>query len=95
MASRGWQFSVDRGGDHPGRGGSRAEDLDTTVAALAASQAKFTPLVTMPDPVGLQSVQAITTANLFRDMSGLSTMSQVLAKGIEAAANSDKADAKA
>ncbi|WP_051836835.1 hypothetical protein [Streptomyces sp. NRRL WC-3742] len=71
--------------------GSRAKDLDTTVAALAASQAKFTPLVTMPDPVGLQSVQAITTANLFRDMSGLSTMSQVLAKGIEAASNNDKA----
>ncbi|WP_405885903.1 hypothetical protein OG739_02155 [Streptomyces longwoodensis] len=33
----------------------------------------------------------MTTANLFRDMSGLATMGQVLTKGIEAAATNDKA----
>ncbi|MBO1419442.1 hypothetical protein J0670_33160, partial [Streptomyces sp. FH025] len=69
---------------------SRAQNLDTTVAALGATQAKFTPLVAMPDPVGLQTAQAIATANLFRDMSGLNTMGQVLTKGIEAAASNDK-----
>ncbi|MFF8315631.1 hypothetical protein ACF06V_00525 [Streptomyces bobili] len=71
--------------------GGRAKDLDTTAAGMGTSQAKFTPLAAMPDPVGLQTVQAITTANLFRDMSGLNTMSQVLTKGIEAAAGNDKA----
>ncbi|MFM9705689.1 hypothetical protein [Streptomyces galilaeus] len=71
--------------------GGRAKDLDTTAAGMGTSQAKFTPLAAMPDPVGLQTVQAIATANLFRDMSGLNTMSQVLTKGIEAAAGNDKA----
>ncbi|MFF0415363.1 hypothetical protein ACFYUY_33630 [Kitasatospora sp. NPDC004745] len=71
--------------------GTRAKDLDTTVAALGASQAKYSQLSAMPDPVGLKAVEAMTTANLFRDMSGLSTMSQVLTKGIEAAAGNDKA----
>ncbi|MYR54963.1 hypothetical protein GTY54_01435, partial [Streptomyces sp. SID625] len=69
---------------------SRAQNLDTTAAGMGASQAKFTPLVAMPDPNGLQAVQAIATANLFRDMSGLNTMSQVLSKGIESAATNDK-----
>ncbi|MFG2919556.1 hypothetical protein ACGF0D_42655 [Kitasatospora sp. NPDC048298] len=69
---------------------SRAQNLDTTAAGMGASQAKFTPVVAMPDPVGLQTAQAIATANLFRDMSGLNSMSQVLAKGIEAAASNDK-----
>ncbi|MEU8542244.1 hypothetical protein AB0C52_20020 [Streptomyces sp. NPDC048717] len=69
---------------------SRAQNLDTTAAGMGVSQAKFTPTVAMPDPVGLQTAQAIATANLFRDMSGLSTMSQVLTKGIEAAAGNDK-----
>ncbi|MFJ9777184.1 hypothetical protein ACIRVF_39120 [Kitasatospora sp. NPDC101157] len=69
---------------------SRAQNLDTTAAGMGVSQAKFTPLVTMPDPVGLQTAQAIATANLFRDMSGLNSMSQVLTKGIEAAASNDK-----
>ncbi|WP_330346557.1 hypothetical protein OHA09_34605 [Streptomyces longwoodensis] len=68
---------------------SRAQNLDT--AGMGACQAKFTPLVAMPDPNGLQAVQAMTTANLFRDMSGLATMGQVLTKGIEAAATNDKA----
>lgn len=71
--------------------GTRAQNLDTTVSGLGATQAHFTPLVAMPDPAGLQAVQAITTANLFRDMSGLDHMSQVLSKGIEAAASNDKA----
>ncbi|WP_406187116.1 hypothetical protein [Streptomyces sp. NBC_01006] len=71
--------------------GGRAKDLDVTAAGMGASQAKFTPLPAMPDPVGLQTVQAIATANLFRDMSGLNTMGQVLTKGIEAAAGNDKA----
>ncbi|WP_235618415.1 hypothetical protein [Embleya scabrispora] len=71
--------------------GTRAKDPDTTAAGMGASQAKFTPLAAMPDPVALQAAQAITTANLFRDMSGLNTMSQVLTKGIEAAAGNDKA----
>ncbi|MCZ0983516.1 hypothetical protein O1L60_42685 [Streptomyces diastatochromogenes] len=69
---------------------SRAQNLDTTAAGMGVSQAKFTPLVAMPDPSGLQAVQAMTTANLFRDMSGLAQMSQVLSKGIEAAASNDK-----
>ncbi|MEW2275613.1 hypothetical protein [Streptomyces griseofuscus] len=69
---------------------SRAQNLDTTAAGMGASQAKFTPLVAMPDPNGLQAVQAMTTANLFRDMSGLAQMSQVLSKGIESAATNDK-----
>lgn len=71
--------------------GTRAQNLDTTVAALSATQAKSTPVAAMPDPTALQAAQAITTANLFRDMSGLNTMSQVLTKGIEAAASNDKA----
>ncbi|MER8043441.1 hypothetical protein [Streptomyces sp. NPDC094032] len=70
---------------------SRAQNLDTTAAGMGASQAKFAPMVAMPDPVGLQTVQALATANLFRDMSGLDNMSQVLAKGIEAAAANDSA----
>ncbi|MFJ6617678.1 hypothetical protein ACIQOW_08935 [Kitasatospora sp. NPDC091335] len=70
---------------------SRAQNPDTTAAGMGVSQAKFTPLVAMPDPVGLQTAQAIATANLFRDMSGLNSMSQVLTKGIEAAAGNDKA----
>ncbi|MFD9596388.1 hypothetical protein ACFWA9_27085 [Kitasatospora sp. NPDC059973] len=70
--------------------GTRAQNLDTTVAALAATQARFTPLAAMPDPSALQAAQAITTANLFRDMSGLNTMGQVLTKGIESAASNDK-----
>ncbi|MER7580216.1 hypothetical protein [Kitasatospora sp. NPDC097691] len=70
--------------------GTRAQNLDTTVAALGATQAKFTPVAAMPDPTALQAVQAISTANLFRDMSGLNAMSQVLTKGIEAAASNDK-----
>ncbi|WP_251052674.1 MULTISPECIES: hypothetical protein [unclassified Streptomyces] len=70
---------------------SRAQNLDATAAGMGASQAKFTPLAAMPDPVALQAAQAIATANLFRDMSGLNTMSQVLTKGIEAAAGNDKA----
>ncbi|MEU3289635.1 hypothetical protein [Streptomyces longwoodensis] len=70
---------------------SRAQNLDTTAAGMGASQAKFTPLVAMPDPNGLQAVQAMTTAKLFRNMSGLATMGQVLTKGIEAAATNDKA----
>ncbi|MFF0431766.1 hypothetical protein ACFYU9_06015 [Streptomyces sp. NPDC004327] len=69
---------------------TRAQNLDTTAAGMGVSQAKFTPLVAMPDPNGLQAIQAITTANLFRDMSGLAQMSQVLSKGIEAAATNDK-----
>ncbi|MFJ3926256.1 hypothetical protein [Streptomyces sp. NPDC090022] len=69
---------------------SRAQNLDTTVAGLGATQAKFTPVAAMPDPTALQAAQAIATANLFRDMSGLNTMSQVLTKGIEAAAGNDK-----
>ncbi|WP_260145508.1 hypothetical protein [Streptomyces sp. 2132.2] len=73
--------------------GTRAQNLDTTVAALGATQAKFAPLAAMPDPAALQAAQAITTANLFHDMSGLNTMSQVLTKGIEAAASNDKAAA--
>jgi hypothetical protein len=71
--------------------GTRAQNLDTTAAGLGASHAVFTPLAAMPDPVGMQTVQAIATANLFRDMSGLGTMSQVLTKGIESAAGNDKA----
>ncbi|MFJ6524779.1 hypothetical protein ACIQMZ_05855 [Streptomyces longwoodensis] len=70
---------------------SRAQNLDTTAAGMGAPQAKFTPLVAMPDPNGLQAVRAMTTANLFRDMSGLATMGRVLTKGIEAAATNDKA----
>ncbi|MFE6049902.1 hypothetical protein ACFQ6N_04030 [Kitasatospora sp. NPDC056446] len=69
---------------------SRAQNLDTTAPGMGVSQAKFAPTVVMPDPNGLQAVQAIATANLFRDMSGLNTMSQVLVKGIEAAATNDK-----
>ncbi|MFF8298901.1 hypothetical protein ACF07M_26445 [Streptomyces globisporus] len=69
---------------------SRAQNLDTTAAGMGASQVKFAPPVVMPDPVGLQTVQALATANLFRDMSGLDTMSQVLSKGIESAATNDK-----
>ncbi|MFJ8134162.1 hypothetical protein [Streptomyces hydrogenans] len=69
---------------------TRAQNLDTTAPGMGVSQAKFTPLVAMPDPNGLQAVQAMTTANLFRDMSGLAQMSQVLSKGIEAAATNDK-----
>ncbi|MFE9572788.1 hypothetical protein ACFYMW_30305 [Streptomyces sp. NPDC006692] len=64
---------------------SRAQNLDTKVAPLGASEARFTPLVAMPDPAGLQTAQAIATANLFRDMSGINTVTQVLTKGIEAA----------
>ncbi|MFJ3913793.1 hypothetical protein [Streptomyces vinaceus] len=71
--------------------GARAQNLDTTAGALGATQAKFTPVAAMPDPTALQAAQAITTANLFRDMSGLNTMSQVLTKGIEAATSNDKA----
>ncbi|MER7766818.1 hypothetical protein [Kitasatospora sp. NPDC096140] len=70
---------------------SRAQNLDTKVAALSASEARFTPLAALPDPVGLQTAQAIATANLFRDMSGINTVGQVLTKGIEAAASNDKA----
>ncbi|MBD0695437.1 hypothetical protein BG452_03895 [Streptomyces sp. CBMA123] len=70
---------------------SRAQNLDTKVAPLGASEARFTPLVAMPDPTALQTAQAIATANLFRDMSGINTVTQVLTKGIEAAANNDKA----
>lgn len=70
--------------------GTRGQNLDLTVAALGASEAKFTQLAAMPDPAGLQTLQAIATANLFRDMSGLNSMSQVLTKGIEAAASNDK-----
>ncbi|MEU1226253.1 hypothetical protein [Streptomyces sp. NPDC005828] len=70
--------------------GTRGQNLDTTAAGMGTSQAHFTPLVAMPDPVGLQTTQAIATANLFRDMSGLDNMSQVLAKGVEAAAGNDK-----
>ncbi|MER8186388.1 hypothetical protein [Kitasatospora sp. NPDC094015] len=70
---------------------SRAQNLDTKVAALSPSEARYTPLVAMPDPAGLQTAQAIATANLFRDMSGINTVSQVLTKGIEAAASNDKA----
>ncbi|MFE2916511.1 hypothetical protein ACFXI0_34850 [Kitasatospora indigofera] len=71
--------------------GTRAQNLDLSVAGLGTTAASFTPLVAMPDPTGLQAAQAITTANLFRDMSGLNTMGQVLTKGIEAAAAGDKA----
>ncbi|MEF9881174.1 hypothetical protein [Streptomyces sp. P9-A4] len=71
--------------------GTRAQNLDVTAAGMGASQAKFTPLAAMPDPTALQAAQAIATANLFRDMSGLSNMSQVLTKGIESAAGNDKA----
>ncbi|WP_229853392.1 hypothetical protein [Streptomyces violascens] len=71
--------------------GSRAQNLDTKVAPLAATEARFTPMMAMPDPTGLQTAQAIATANLFRDMSGINTVTQVLTKGIEAAANNDKA----
>ncbi|MGW9209777.1 hypothetical protein ACWGR4_22650 [Embleya sp. NPDC055664] len=69
---------------------SRAQNVDTTAAGMGVSQAKFTPLVAMPDPAALHAAQATTTANLFRDMSGLNTMSQVLTKGLEAAAGNDK-----
>lgn len=69
---------------------SRGQNLDTTAAGMGASQAKFTPLVAMPDSTALQTVQALATANLFRDMSGLNSMSQVLSKGIESAATNDK-----
>ncbi|MFI2609550.1 hypothetical protein [Kitasatospora sp. NPDC018619] len=69
---------------------SRGQNLDTTAAGMGASQARFAPPVAMPDPVGLQTAQAIATANLFRDMSGLNTMGQVLSKGIESAASTDK-----
>ncbi|MFF7459384.1 hypothetical protein [Kitasatospora sp. NPDC008115] len=74
----------------PVAAGSRAQNLDTTAAGMGVSQAHFTPVMAMPDPVGLQTAQAIATANLFRDMSGLSSMSQVLTKGIEAAASNDR-----
>ncbi|RPE37170.1 hypothetical protein [Kitasatospora cineracea] len=70
---------------------SRAQNLDTKAAPLGASEARFTPLVAMPDPSALQTAQAIAAANLFRDMSGINTVTQVLTKGIEAAANNDKA----
>ncbi|MFJ9823231.1 hypothetical protein ACIRSU_02510 [Streptomyces sp. NPDC101160] len=70
---------------------SRAQNLDTKVAPLGASEARFTPLVAMPDPAGLQTAQASPTANLFRDMSGINTVTQVLTKGIEATVSNDKA----
>ncbi|MFI6116423.1 hypothetical protein ACIBEC_38145, partial [Kitasatospora sp. NPDC051164] len=70
---------------------SRAQNLDTKVVPLGASEARFTPMVAMPDPAALQTAQAIATANLFRDMSGINTVTQVLTKGIEAAASNDKA----
>ncbi|MEU1509889.1 hypothetical protein [Kitasatospora sp. NPDC005748] len=70
---------------------SRAQNLDTKVAALSPTEARYTPMMAMPDPVGLQTAQAIATANLFRDMSGINTVTQVLTKGIEAAASNDKA----
>ncbi|MFI5726906.1 hypothetical protein [Streptomyces cyaneofuscatus] len=70
---------------------SQEQNLDVTAAGMGASQAKFTPVAAMPVPPALQAAQAMVTANLFRDMSGLSNMSQVLTKGIESAAGNDTA----
>ncbi|MFI0793630.1 hypothetical protein ACH4OY_13205 [Micromonospora rubida] len=71
--------------------GTRNQEVDVKVAQLGASEAKFQTIAALPDPAATQAaMQVLSTANLFKDIAGAAEMSQMLSKGIEAAANNDK-----
>jgi hypothetical protein len=75
--------------------GSRARDIDLTAGDFAPTAAQLTPLRALPNPTGLDAtLRALTTANLFRDMSGLAGASQLLSKSLELAATNDQAGAQ-
>jgi hypothetical protein len=75
--------------------GARAKDVDVNVAPLTPSAATFQQIQPLPDPAGIaETLRALATANMFRDITGLAEMSQVLGKGLELAAGNDKAAAE-
>jgi hypothetical protein len=75
--------------------GTRSQDVDVKVAQLAASEARLQQLQAMPDPTGMEAaMRTLANANLFRDMTGLAQMSEMLGKGITAAAGNDQAAAQ-
>jgi hypothetical protein len=74
---------------------SRHSDVDVTVAALSPTEARLQAVPNLPAPTGIDaSLRALTTANLFRDMSGLAGVSELLSKGIQAASTNDQAAAQ-
>ncbi|TDD30445.1 hypothetical protein E1218_01180 [Kribbella turkmenica] len=74
---------------------SRAVQPDLTPAAMAAPAARINPLQPLPEPAGLEAIlRTVATANLFRDMSGLSGAQELLGKSLELAASSDQAGGK-
>ncbi|WFE20511.1 hypothetical protein O7621_21805 [Solwaraspora sp. WMMD937] len=75
--------------------GGRARDVDVKVAALAPSEAKLQVVPALPAPTGMDAtLRTISSANLFRDMSGMSEISQLLSKGLELAGGNDQAAAQ-
>ncbi|MCB9450450.1 MAG: hypothetical protein H6672_03375 [Anaerolineaceae bacterium] len=79
----------------PVEAGSRAREIDTTPTQLGSSLIQMPQLQSMPDPTGLAAVtQALTAANMFRDMSGQSETAAALSKSVEMAASASEGSAQ-
>jgi hypothetical protein len=75
--------------------GSRARDMDLTATDLAPVAARISALAALPSPAALDAtLRAVSTANMFRDMSGLSQTGDLLSKSLAAAAASEQAGGK-
>jgi hypothetical protein len=74
---------------------SRHSEVDVAVGALSPTEARLQALSELPAPTGMDaSLRALSTANLFRDMSGLAGASGLLTNAIQAAATNDQAAAQ-
>lgn len=79
----------------PIEAGSRGKDIDLTPSQLGASLIQMPQLQSMPDPTGLDAVtQALTAANMFRDMSGQAETAAALSKSVEMAASASEGGAQ-
>ncbi|MEV7225953.1 hypothetical protein AB0M79_02870 [Polymorphospora sp. NPDC051019] len=75
--------------------GGRARDVDVKVNALSPSKARLQAVPALPNPTGMDAtLRTLSTANLFRDMSGMAEIGQLLSKGLQLAAGNDQAAAQ-
>lgn len=76
------EIAAIQAGQHTVEGVQRAGNLDAPVLNIQSPQS-------LPDPVGIQGVlQAITAANLFRDMSGIAQTSALAQNALNASSSS-------
>jgi hypothetical protein len=75
----------------PVQAGSRARDVSTETGQLGVPAVQPPALQALPAPTGTgAALQALTTANIFRDMSGQAEVSAALQKSVELASSGDK-----